>query len=150
MRFLARNKLKEYLFVIIQFSGIAFIFFTGPFFAKSNALLFFEVSGVLLGIWAVLTMRPGNTRILPDLKKSAVFVRSGPYRLIRHPMYLAIIVALTALVLDFFSYFRILVLLIVVIDLVVKLNYEEKILANSFEDYFNYQLSTYRLIPLVY
>jgi protein-S-isoprenylcysteine O-methyltransferase Ste14 len=44
--------------------------------------------GVLLLVWAVVTMRRARTTVSPYKHSSAV-VRSGPYRFARNPIYLA-------------------------------------------------------------
>jgi len=138
------------LFVLIQFFGLAIIFVTGPVFSKNIGLLIIEIAGVLLGMWAILAMKLDNLRIYPDLKDNAKLVVSGPYKMIRHPMYFAIILTIFPLVFDYFSWFRILVGLVILIDLIFKLNYEEKLLLNNFSEYKNYSKTTYRLIPFIY
>ncbi|MCP5270341.1 MAG: isoprenylcysteine carboxylmethyltransferase family protein [Burkholderiaceae bacterium] len=50
-------------------------------------------AGVVLGLWALSTNRPGNFNILPQPRDGAVFVHRGPYRWIRHPMYSALLLA---------------------------------------------------------
>lgn len=138
------------LFVFIQFIGLAFIFITGPVFSKNLALLIIEIVGILLGLWAIMAMKLDNLRIFPDLKKNARLVVSGPYKIIRHPMYLAIILTITPLIIDYYDWVRSLVSLIILTDLLFKLNYEEKLLLNNFATYKNYTKTTYRLIPFIY
>ena len=75
---------------------------------------------------------------------------TGPYRLIRHPMYLALLVTTLPLVLEDFTLIRFGVWMILLIDLVLKLNYEEKLLVAQLVGYDRYTRNSYRLIPLLY
>ncbi len=138
------------LFVFIQFVGLAFILITSPVFSKSTVLLIIEICGILLGVWAIFTMKLNNLRIYPDLKENAKLVVSGPYKIIRHPMYLAIILTIIPLTIDYYNQYRFFVSLIIIIDLLFKLNYGEGLLLNNFAGCKNYTKTTYRLIPFIY
>jgi len=138
------------LFVFIQFLGLAIIFLTDSAFSKNYFLLIVEISGILLGFWAIITMKLDNLRIYPDLKENAKLVVSGPYKIVRHPMYLAIILTITPLTIEYFSWLRFVVSLIILIDLLFKLNYEEQLLLNNFMNYKTYSKKTYRLFPFIY
>lgn len=48
------------------------------------------LSGVLLGLWAVSANRPGNFNIRPQPKPGGKLIEHGPYHVIRHPMYLSL------------------------------------------------------------
>ncbi len=140
----------NYLFVSIQFVGMTIILLTGPIFASNIFLLLTEVSGILLALWAIFVMKLNNLSVFPDLKEGAIFISNGPYKLIRHPMYLSILVTFTPLVIDHFSFIRLIVLLVIVIDLLFKLQFEEKILIKYFTNYTAYKQNTYKLIPFLY
>ena len=145
-----KKNLLNFIFVFFQFGGIFYILFTGPIFPPQLPLLIIELLGIAYVIWAVISMKLGNINVLPELKKKAKLVKSGPYRLIRHPMYLATIIVFTVLLISKFSYFRLIAYIVICIDLVLKLNYEEKLLKQAFEGYEAYQKNTFRLIPYVY
>lgn len=46
------------------------------------------IAGILLLIWAILTLRRNDTTVLPDVGASHL-VTTGPYRRFRNPIYLA-------------------------------------------------------------
>lgn len=52
---------------------------------------------VLLGVWTLAYNRLGNFNIHPSPKATGSLVTGGPYRLIRHPMYSAVLLGAGAL-----------------------------------------------------
>lgn len=136
--------------VLVQFACLGLIAITGPLLASSLPLLGVELLGLGLGVWAILSMRIGNFNITPDPLKWSRLVKSGPYRLIRHPMYLSLLLATLPLVIAHFTPFRLVVWLVLLADLLVKLNYEERLLVVELPGYDSYISQSYRLIPLLY
>lgn len=141
---------KSLLFVLIQFVCLGLLVITGPLIPANGPLLFIELLGIGLGIWAVLTMRIGNFNITPDPLRWTRLVTSGPYRLIRHPMYLAILLTTLPLVISDFDSMRLVTWLVLFFDLLLKLNYEEKLLAAELAGYDLYMRRSARLIPFLY
>lgn len=144
------NFSKSLLFVIIQFACLGLIALTGPLFPSTAALLVLEFLGVGLGIWAILVMRIGNFNITPDPLKHSQLVTTGPYRVIRHPMYLAILLTTLPLIIYSFNPFRLTIWLILLLDLLLKLNYEENLLVVKLAGYDGYMERSYRLVPYIY
>ena len=50
------------------------------------------VLGMGLGVWALAFNRIGNFNIRPEPKNDALLITGGPYRYIRHPMYVALLI----------------------------------------------------------
>lgn len=141
---------KSYTLVFVQFLSIGLILVTGPVLPPDISLLIIELVGAALGIWAVLSMGIGRFNIVPDPKDGSRLVTRGPYRLIRHPMYLALLLLTLPLIIADFTWWRGMFWLALLIDLVLKLNYEETLLEKKLDGYIEYKRRSYRLIPFIY
>ena len=142
--------MRSYLLVFIQFAAIVAILVTGPLWTAAVGLRILEGAGLALGLWALLAMRLANLHILPDVRPNAQLVQRGPYRLIRHPMYSALLLTTLPLLVDHFSWVRLLFWLVLLSDLLIKLHYEERLLTASYPNYPAYQQQTKRLVPFIY
>jgi protein-S-isoprenylcysteine O-methyltransferase Ste14 len=144
------NRLLSSGLVVIQLLALGLIALTGPLFAANPVVLLLEGAAGLLGLWAIGTMGVGNFNVTPDVKHQARLVTGGPYRYIRHPMYTALLVGGLTLVLDTFSPVRMVLWLVLSVDLLIKLNYEEQLLSRDLEGYSAHMQRTKRLIPFLY
>jgi len=144
------NLFKSLTFVAIQFICLGLIAVTGSLFPSNEFLLMIELLGLGLGIWAVYSMRIGNFNIVPDPLARSKLVTTGPYRLIRHPMYLALLLTTLPLVINEFDLFRFVIWLVLLFNLLLKLNYEENLLVTELAGYDQYIRKSARLIPFLY
>jgi protein-S-isoprenylcysteine O-methyltransferase Ste14 len=144
-----KDKFKAYTLVSIQAISILLILVTGWPFASYIPLLITQIVGGMLGIWAIAIMGRSNTNITPLVKQSAILVTKGPYTFIRHPMYSAVLLTIWPLIIDQYSLFRLAIGLVLTIDLIVKLLFEESLLRQRFAGYEIYMKETKRLIPFV-
>jgi protein-S-isoprenylcysteine O-methyltransferase Ste14 len=145
-----KERLHAYALVSIQFICIGLILVSGEPFARSLPLLVAEIAGILLGVWAFVIMGWRNMNVSPLVKQDARLVTKGPYAVIRHPMYSAVLLAMWSLIIDRYSLFRLAVGLILTADLLMKMRYEEGLLKKRFPEYEAYMKGTKRLIPFVF
>jgi protein-S-isoprenylcysteine O-methyltransferase Ste14 len=150
MRIFSGNSVQSWIFVLVQFACLLIIFMTSPLIAKNPFYLSIEIVGITLGIWAVFLMDPLTINVFPEVRKEASFLKQGPYRIIRHPMYLALILVSSSLLLENYSFFRLIIFLVLLIDLLIKIEYEENILDSNYPDYKYYKAITKKLIPYIY
>lgn len=143
-------KISHYILVTIQFTGIFFFVFTGKKFPENlivGVMLLFSIG---LTFWAYISMKRNTFSVMPSSREYAQLCKSGPYRIIRHPMYSSVIMFLLALLLNDFTWIRALVFLIVIINLIIKIATEEKILRQKFAEYSDYMKYTRKIIPFIY
>jgi len=110
---------------------------------------FVKITGVAFGMWAIVTMGR-HINISPKLKENAPLRTSGPYRFVRHPMYLALMVFCAAYVLNDFSIYTLAIWSALLLVLAIKVHYEERILRARFPDYQSYSQKTKRIIPYIF
>ena len=109
-----------------------------------------ESAGFFLAILAIYVVKIRNVNVTPTVKQGSELVTSGPYRLIRHPMYIAQLIAVLPLVIDYFSWYRLAAIIILFVILLIKIEYEEKQLIAHFPEYIEYRKKTSKMIPYVY
>ncbi len=128
---------------------MAYILFTG-FWLASPVWVWLEVLGGAIGAWALANMKLRRLNPLPEPRRNARLITSGPYRWIRHPMYAAVLITMLVLVIDQPTLARLVSWVILLVVLLVKMQYEEALLARRFPEYAAYRKRTKRLIPFVY
>ncbi len=106
-------------------------------------------AGVLVGAWALAANRPGNFNIRPEPKEGAVLVTHGPYRWVRHPMYLAVTIAMAAFCVagDAWQWALLAALLGV---LAAKAAREERGLAVAHPAFAGYRARTRAILPFIF
>lgn len=147
---MVRTKIYPYFLVVIQMSCLVYILVSGPLLANGMNGMLIESAGLFLGVLAIFTMKPGNFNISPRIKPNGELVTTGPYRIIRHPMYLAQLIAVLPLITDYFNWYRLGAIVLLTVTLLLKIAYEEKRLLEHFEGYARYAASTKKLIPGLY
>lgn len=136
--------------VTFQLSMLAYIFISAPYIPSGYAGIFIEVLGIFLGFAAVYANGIGNFNITPRLKEKGKLVTTGPYSFIRHPMYTAQLILVTPLIIDFYSTARLIAVIVLLITLLLKIQYEEKSLRQKFSEYEAYAAKTRMLIPFIF
>ncbi len=136
------------MLVALQFALIAFLVLRASPAQAGVAFAVLLAAGAAIGIWTLSANRPGNFNIRPEPKAGGVLVTRGPYRWIRHPMYLAVILVAAALAAagDAWSWPAWILLLAV---LFAKARREERALALVHPGYADYRARTRAILPFV-
>ncbi|MEQ1682738.1 MAG: isoprenylcysteine carboxylmethyltransferase family protein [Burkholderiaceae bacterium] len=107
-------------------------------------------AGAILGGWALYCNRPGNFNIHPTPRPGGQLVRKGPYRLIRHPMYTAVLLCGLALAWACGSVAAWSGWVVLLAVLAVKAAVEERWMLSQHPDYIAYRVGTWRFVPGLY
>jgi protein-S-isoprenylcysteine O-methyltransferase Ste14 len=111
--------------------------------------IFLLAMSVVLGVWTLGHNRLGNFSVFPEVRRSARLITSGPYRWIRHPMYLAVLLGAAAFVAADPRAWRMTAWLALAAVLIAKATREESYLMSAFPEYADYASRTRRFIPFV-
>ncbi len=147
---MTNSSLYPYFLATAQLVSLMYIAVSGPVLSDNTAGLLVESAGLFLTILAIYVVKIRNVNITPTVKQNSELVTSGPYRIIRHPMYIAQLIVVLPLVIDYFSWDRLIASLVLLVTLLVKIEYEEKQLMAHFSEYIDYKKKTFRLIPYIY
>lgn len=141
---------KSSVLVYLQFFAIAWMLLNSDWIATPWYWLLIETLGLLIGIWAVVSIQFPNLSIFPEPKQGSELVQHGPYRWIRHPMYLSVLMVCLALTGSGWTLIKGLVWLALLIVLLLKISLEEGKLKAYFPEYSAYAAKTWCLIPFVF
>lgn len=107
------------------------------------------LAGGLLSFWGLVSLGR-NLSALPHPLDEAEFVRSGPYNLVRHPIYSGLILAAFGWGLFVNGYLTLAYALVLFLFFDLKTRREEKYLRLKFSEYTQYATEVKKLIPFLY
>lgn len=140
----------KHLFVLSQFLSIALLTYFGRVFAIDVVMLL-QVAAVLFGIWAVRSVGENNWSVYPIPNEQSSISANGAYKIVRHPMYTALVFFFLPVALRADGWFSWTIYGVLVFTLIVKIIFEEKQLIEKHADYADFKKVTKkRLIPFVW
>ena len=105
------------------------------------------LAGLVLRVWAVRTLGV-HFRLVVVVSEGQQIVERGPYRVLRHPSYAALLLCLLGLAVGYGSIPSLLVVLLPLAALLRRIRVEEAALTAAFGDsYRDYARRTWRLVP---
>jgi protein-S-isoprenylcysteine O-methyltransferase Ste14 len=125
------------------------LFFLHQLFADLPLFILLQVLAAALMVWARLTFGARSFHIAAN-PSAGRLVTNGPYRLIRHPIYSALLLFVWAGVASHWSVFTAGLALLASASIVVRILTEESLLIAHYPEYRAYAERTKRLIPFVF
>ncbi len=142
--------MRSIVIVALQISLIVVIMLpldAGAWSLPATALV---AAGIAVGAWALTANRPGNFNIRPEVKPGGQLVTRGPYAYVRHPMYLAVMLAMPGFCLGYGTPWRWAALVALGVVLAIKMGIEETQMAARHPGYAGYARSTKRIVPFIW
>ena len=146
--FITRS-VKSLILILIQFICIIYIGLSGRLLPENIILRVVMAIAGVIAVWAILIMNK-KFNVAPDVLMNAKLIRIGPYRFIRHPMYLSVFMITLCWLIDYFTYVRMSAAIILFVIMIFKIKYEEELLKKAFLEYEEYQSQTKKIIPYIY
>ncbi|HWR25938.1 MAG TPA: isoprenylcysteine carboxylmethyltransferase family protein [Methanosarcina sp.] len=144
------------LFASICFIAILVIPSLDHRFGWSNVQLYIVVAGnilVVLGFFLIFLVFKENTFAAATVEMSTdqKVITTGPYSIVRHPMYISALIMLFGTPLALGSWWGLVTLIPMTLIIVLRLLDEEKFLLKNLRGYKEYcQKTRYRLIPFIW
>ena len=128
--------------------GIAFLVFpvAPPHSIWLEVSAFLIFAGMSFSLFSVFWLGRSFS-IMPESRK---LVTSGPYTIVRHPLYLGEQVALVGVALQCTTAFAAALFVLQICCQLYRMSYEEKILTKAFPEYEAYSEETARILPWLY
>jgi protein-S-isoprenylcysteine O-methyltransferase Ste14 len=141
---------RSWQLVIAQLLLLGFILKTGTWHPYSIIGYLFYLVGWIIGISALWAFQRSRLSVFPEPNAGSQLLTHGIYRHIRHPIYTAVLLIAGSLAFEDGSRMRIVAWVLLLVVLLMKMDYEERLLLQKFPGYSDYKKKTWRLIPLVY
>ena len=141
---------KAFILTLIQYTTLPLMMWFMDWFSDKSIFLLIQILGLVTAVWAIFEMQKSKINISPTPRKGAFLVTTGIYKWIRHPMYSSLLLVFIPMLIENSTPLNIGIFLIFIINLILKLEYEEKLLLKSFIEYKDYQKKTSKIIPFIY
>ncbi|MCE1163707.1 MAG: isoprenylcysteine carboxylmethyltransferase family protein [Thiomonas sp.] len=139
------------LWVAAQFGLLGLmILWPSPHWSRGWVSYLLLAAGAALVLWVFWHNRPGNFNIVPEPRQGAHLVTTGPYRWVRHPMYVALLLFMAGVAAAAHSPVQWALWLALCVVLNFKAAMEERLLSGVWPEYAGYQRVTRRFIPGVW
>ncbi len=117
--------------------------------ANPWALVLIAPAG-LFALWTLAHNRPGNFNVRPAVKARAQLITSGPYRWVRNPMYVSLLLLMLGVAVFHGRPVYLLPWGGLALVLAIKVRLEEAFLVERFPEYADYMARVKRFLPGIY
>ncbi len=145
MNVLRRLSVVGYLLIVVAL--IPLVYIQGVF-STSPVVITVQTLAVALMIWARIAFGARSFHFAADPTKGGI-VTTGPYRLIRHPIYAAILYFTLAGVAANRSWMNVVLLAVVCLGVGIRIYCEERLVVIEYPEYSEYAKRTKRIVPFV-
>ena len=115
------TNIKALIFNSFGILASLFIFLSGPVFTPTVLYNLIQIFGLLLIIWALITIKVSNRHHHRHLPKGYFFLDTGPYEIIRHPIYAGFLLIMFSVVEIEFTFLRLVAFIILGAALFMKI-----------------------------
>lgn len=141
--------LVEKLAVLVIVAGLAVLIGEKNLLSTSPPVIAGQVMAIALVLWSRASF-PKGSFAAGAAPKGSTLITSGPYGVLRHPIYAGALVFFWATVLGHWSLLNGCIALAVTATIVVRIPVEETLLRASYPDYDAYARRTKRIVPFVW
>ena len=142
-------KISSFVAFGLAVAGLVFLIFNRHLFSAHPVGIIIQVLAAGLMIWARVTFGIRSFHAVANTTEGGL-VTNGPYRLLRHPIYAAVIYFVWAGVLSNVSVDAIAAAVLISVGLIGRMLIEEQFLKMVYDEYRVYSDRTYRLIPFLF
>ncbi len=132
--------------LVFVIAGIVILAATGNLLSSSIVVIAVQLLAVGINLWARGSF-PKKTFRVDATPATEAIIRRGPYRLIRHPMYAAVLLFIWAAVLSHLAPLTVIVGAFVTLIAARRIVLEERFLCQRYPDYAVYAQATKAVIP---
>ena len=134
--------------IVATFIPFAFPVLSRPI--NNLGIMLFADVVIILGMIITLYSLSVLGRSVSIIPQARSLVQTGPYRIVRHPLYLGELIAILGIVLARFSLSAMTVFCLLTALQIYRAVQEERLLAGTFPEYESYSLNRARFIPGIY
>lgn len=139
------------IFLAVALVAGVYILATGSLAVQGVPILLSQAFGVLLIIWAVLSIKLNkHHEEHHKLPEGYFLITHGPYEIIRHPIYAGVLLFMSGFVQWDPSLLRYLAFVVLFLALLLKIIHEENVLEGAIKEYMPYKKKTHKLIPYLF
>jgi len=143
------SKIVSIAVFLLAVIGLSFLILKRKILADNIIGIIFQVGAFGLMVWARITFGTRSFHASANTTKGRL-VTNGPYKLLRHPIYAAIIYFVWAGVFCYGSVYAILLAALISACLIVRMLLKEQFLMATYDGYKEYCKQTFRLIPFLF